>query len=285
MPGSHKRYNRGSGHEAHTGTTERRLNTIFAIVNQKGGVGKTTTSINLSAAFAQKGLRTLLVDCDPQGNATSGLGVDKDTLEACLYDCLVSGIAAADVRKPCSMPGLWILPSTMKLADAEVEIVEREGRETLLRRVLEPLREEYDLIVIDCPPSMGLLTINILAAADSAIIPMQCEYYSLEGVTSLLKIIELVRGQINPTLKLGGVLATMYDSRMNLTEQVMGELRAYFGDSLFKTFIPRNVRLSEAPSHGRSVLEYDPRCRGAAAYVQLAEEIIARGTKGPGARA
>ncbi|MDQ2731625.1 MAG: ParA family protein [Armatimonadota bacterium] len=260
------------------------MNVVYAIVNQKGGVGKTTTAVNLSAALVRQGLRVLLVDSDPQGNATSGVGIDKNVLQQCLYDCIVRGVAAADVRLSCSVNGLHLLPATIKLADAEVEMVRLEGRETRLRNTLLPIRDEYDIILVDCPPSVGLLTVNTLVAADGAIVPMQCEFYSLEGVSNLLNTIELVRRQLNPPLRIEGVLATMYDPRMNLTEQVVSELRTYFGDRLFKTVIPRNVRLSEAPSHGLSVLDYDPRCRGAEAYLQLAQEIIERGKKGPGAR-
>ena len=248
------------------------------MVNQKGGVGKTTTAVNLSSALARRGLRVLLVDSDPQGNATSGLGIDKDSLDHCLYDCLVHQMPADSVRIATRTPNLDILPASIKLADAEIEIVSMRPRETRLRILLQPLRDQYDAILIDAPPSMGLLTINTLVASDAALIPMQCEYYALEGVSSLLKIIELVRLQLNPGLRIAGVLPTMYDPRMNLTEQVMGELRSYFGDYLFTTVIPRNVRLSEAPSHGLPILDYDPRCKGAEAYLQLAEEILERGT-------
>ena len=255
------------------------LGQVFAIVNQKGGVGKTTTAVNLSACLAQRGIRVLLVDSDPQGNATSGLGIDKDKLDLCLYDCIVGGVPATEVRVLDRLPGLDVLPATLKLADAEVEIVALRSRESRLRQVLNAIRDDYDYVIIDCPPSMGLLTINCLVAADAAVIPMQCEYYALEVVSSLLKVIELVRLQSNPQLRISGVLPTMYDPRMNLTDQVVTELRGFFGDRMFDTVVPRNVRLSEAPSHGQSVLEYDPRCRGAEAYQQLADEILRREEK------
>jgi len=253
------------------------LSVVYAIVNQKGGVGKTTTAVNLSAALAQRGHRTLLVDADPQGNSTSGLGVNKESLSLCLYDCLVQGVPAPEVLICGRMPRLDLLPSTIKLADAEIEMVALRARETRLRQSIQPIRHEYDFVFIDSPPSVGLLTINTLVASDAVIIPMQCEFYALEGVSILLNTIELVRMQLNPKLKIAGVLPTMYDPRMNLTEQVMQELQSYFGIRMYRTVIPRNVRLSEAPSHGKSVLEYDPRCRGAEAYQELAQEVLDRG--------
>jgi chromosome partitioning protein len=249
---------------------------IITLLNQKGGVGKTTTAVNLSAALAQGGLRVLLVDSDPQGNATSGVGIEKGALERCLYDCMVAGLPADAVRLRTTTPRLDALPATIKLADAEIEMVALLSRETRLRQTLQPLRDNYDVILIDCPPSMGLLTINTLVAADAAIIPMQCEYFALEGISSLVKVVDLVRQQLNPPLKVSGVLLTMYDPRMRLTEQVMEEVKSFFGEKLFKTVIPRNVRLSEAPSHGVPVIEYDPRCRGAEAYLQFAAEFVHR---------
>jgi len=258
------------------------LSVVYAIVNQKGGVGKTTTAVNLAAALAQKGRRVLLVDSDPQGNTTSGVGVDKNLLQRCLYDCLVRGAPAGEIRLECSILGVDILPATIKLADAEIEMVALMSRETRLRQVIASIRDDYDFTLIDCPPSMGLLTINTLVASDAAIIPMQCEFYALEGISSLLKVFGMVQQQLNPTLKIAGVLLTMFDPRMKLTEQVVCEVKQYFGDRLFQTVIPRNVRLSEAPSHGLSALDYDPRCRGAEAYTQLADEVAKRAA---GARA
>ncbi|MCA1596962.1 MAG: ParA family protein [Chloroflexi bacterium] len=258
---------------------------VYAVVNQKGGVGKTTTAVNLSAALRQRGESVLLVDLDPQGNATSGLGVDNNSLPLCLYDCLVHSTDAADVRIEVGSNGLHLLPSNIKLADAEIEMVALMSRETRLRQMLGAIRHDYSYVLIDCPPSMGLLTINGLVAADAAIIPMQCEYYALEGISRLLlKVIQPVQVQLNPGLEIGGVLFTMVDPRMRLTEQVMQEVKNHFGEKVYRTVIPRNVRLSEAPSHGKSVLEYDPRCRGAEAYVNLAEEVIERGTQSPGPR-
>ena len=247
---------------------------VIAVTNQKGGVGKTTTAVNLSACLAALGKRVLLVDIDPQRNAASGLGA-RDGEGPTLYDLL--GDAAMDphatVRKS-EVEGLDVLPGSIELSGAEIELVEVDRREFLVRDVLDRLRGEYDYILIDCPPSLSLLTLNALTAADSMLVPIQCEYYALEGVGQLMNTLMLVRKRLNPSLKIEGVVLTMYDARTNLSEQVAEEVRRYFRNQLFKTVIPRNVRLSEAPSHGRPIHLYDPRCAGAQAYMSLAEELI-----------
>ena len=250
---------------------------ILAIINQKGGVGKSTTAVNLSAALGSMGKEVLLVDLDPQGNATSGYGVDKRALDGCVYDVLLGEAPAEDVILSCVAEGVDILPSTINLAGAEVELVNEMARENRLKSALGGLRGRYDYILIDCPPSLGLLTINALVAADKLLVPIQCEFYALEGVTKLLDSMKRVKNMLNPSLDIFGIVLTMYDSRTNLANQVVNEVRSFFGDAVFETLIPRTVKLSEAPSYGQSILEYAPDNKGALAYNDLAKEVIARG--------
>ncbi len=253
---------------------------VIAISNQKGGVGKTTTAVNLGASLAVAGRGVLLVDIDPQGNATSGLGINRTNLTRCIYDLLLGDATADDVLMITQVPGLDLIPATINLAGAEIELVNMENREKLLRLALQALRQSYDYILIDCPPSLGLLTLNALTAADTVLIPLQCEYYALEGLGQLLQTIKLVKERLNPSLELEGVLLTMFDARTNLAIQVVDEVKNYFGDKVFSAVIPRNVRLSEAPSHGKPVLFYDARSRGSLLYQEVAGEVIERTTRG-----
>jgi len=246
-----------------------------AITNQKGGVGKTTTAVNLSAGLARLGRRVLLVDLDPQANATTGVGIDHRSIERSLYDCLIEEIDPSLVKVKTAYDGLDLLPSTIDLAGAELELVAAIARETKLKRVLDRV-EAYDVILIDCPPSLGLLTVNGLTAAQKVLIPIQCEYYALEGLSQLLRNIELVRAGLNPTLDIGGIVLTMYDARTKLSEEVTREVREHFGDKVFSTIVPRSVRLSEAPSYGQPAIAYDPYARGSKAYIWLAEEFERR---------
>jgi chromosome partitioning protein len=247
---------------------------IIAIANQKGGVAKTTTAVNLSACLALEGKKVLLVDIDPQGNATSGVGVDRNKLTVSIYDLLLGEAQPEQAVISLPFENFDLIPAIINLAGAEIEMVELKKREYLLRNVLQQLRDQYNYIFIDCPPSLGLLTINALTAADSILIPIQCEYYALEGVGQLLQTVQLVQQHLNPRLELAGVLLTMFDARTNLAIQVVDEVKDYFGNKVFKTIIPRNVRLSEAPSHGKPVVIYDPRSRGAQVYQELARELI-----------
>ena len=248
---------------------------IIAITNQKGGVGKTTTSVNLSACVADAGKRTLIVDIDPQGNASSGLGkLDNDELS--VYDVLINGEKASAAIRPTGFANLDILSSSIELAGAEIELVGMDNRETLLKQALNEVRDQYDYIFIDCPPSLGLITLNALTASDSVLIPIQCEYYALEGVGQLMNTLQLVRKRLNPALAVEGVVLTMLDGRTNLGIQVVQEVKRYFKGGVFGTVIPRNVRLSEAPSHALPIHLYDPRSAGAQAYKELSRELIER---------
>lgn len=247
---------------------------IIAIANQKGGVGKTTTAVNLSSWLAILGNKVLLVDIDPQGNATSGLGIDKENLPKCMYDLLLGSAGMHDVKLSGVLENLDVIPSSIELAGAEIEMVGLEKREQLLRDVLQAEKKSYEYIIIDCPPSLGLLTINALVAADSVMVPIQCEYYALEGLGQLMNTIKLIKKNINPSLEIEGVVLTMFDGRTNLSIQVVDEVKKYFRDKVYKSIIPRNVRLSEAPSHGKPVMLYDRRSRGAELYHELAREVM-----------
>ena len=250
---------------------------IISIANQKGGVGKTTTAVNLAASLAATEKTCLLVDCDPQGNATTGLGFDKESMDDGLYEFIFGSAPEGKVIVKTDLPGLFLIGATADLIGAEVEIVSADEREYRLRRNLIPLRTKYDYIFLDCPPSLGFLTVNALTASDSVLIPLQCEYYALEGLTQLLKTVWAVRRSLNPSLNVAGILLTMYDSRNNLSLQVEDEVREHFKKNVFKTIIPRNVRLSEAPSHGKPALLYDITSKGAQSYLALAKELVERG--------
>ncbi len=250
---------------------------VMAIINQKGGVGKSTTAINLSAALGEMGKQVLLVDLDPQGNSSSGLGIEKSEVNNCIYDVLLNEVPIEDVIVPDVCEGLDVAPATINLAGAEVELVSEMARENRLKDAVGSMRGKYDYIFIDCPPSLGLLTVNALVAADKLLIPIQCEFYALEGVTKLLDSMKRVKTRLNPTLDIFGVLLTMYDGRTTLSRQVVDEVRRYFGKTVFETLIPRTVKLSEAPSFGQPITQYDPTGKGSQSYIDLAKEVINRG--------
>jgi chromosome partitioning protein len=252
---------------------------ILALTNQKGGVGKTTTTINLATALAACGRRVLIIDLDPQGNATTGLGIGREGRKVTSYDILVSDASVTSATIPTIVPGMLLVPSSLDLSGAELELVTEWRREYRLRDALEAVRHEYEYILIDCPPSLNLLTLNALVASDAVIVPLQCEFYALEGLTHLLQTIEKVKRALNPGLSIQGVVLTMYDKRNNLCELVAADVRGHFGAAVYETVIPRNVKVSEAPSHGKPVLLYDLRCAGAQAYVHLAREVLQRERK------
>lgn len=252
------------------------MSKIIAIANQKGGVGKTTTSVNLAACVAAAGRRVLLIDADPQGNATSGLGLDKNAIEHSVYDVFINEYGIDEVVQRTMLDTLWLVPSNIQLAGAEVELVTMMAREQVLKNALRPARDAYDYIFIDCPPSLGLLTLNALNAADTLLVPIQCEFYALEGLSQLMSTVRLVRKNLNPALDVEGVVLTMFDSRTNLSVQVVEEVRKFFRNKVYQTIIPRSVRLSEAPSFGLPIIRYAPRSSGAAAYEALARELMAR---------
>lgn len=250
---------------------------VIAIANQKGGVGKTTTAVNLAASLALDGRKVLLVDADPQANATSGVGIERSAHRKSLYDALIRSDSVRELVLPTKVNSLWVLPSNKNLAGAEVELVEMHGRNFALKKLLEPVREYFHYIIIDCPPSLGILTVNGLTAADSLLVPIQCEYYALEGVTELFDTLARLRRELNPKLAIEGLLLTMFDERTNLSAAVAKDLRDFYGSQVLKTVIPRNVRLAEAPSFGQPIIMYDPRSRGADSYLQLAKEILNHG--------
>jgi len=252
------------------------LTKVIAVANQKGGVAKTTTAINLSACLAELGKRVLLVDLDPQGNATSGLGVAKSKLTHCIYDVLINDVPIVNVIQKTDNKNLNVVPARIELAGGEIELVSQSSREGKLKKALESIKTDYDFIFIDCPPSLGILTLNALTAATDVLIPIQCEYYALEGLTLLMNTLETVRKHLNPELNIIGALMTMFDARTNLAIQVVDEVKKYFPQKVFKTIISRNVRLSEAPSHGKPINTYDSRSRGAEVYRELAKEVLER---------
>ena len=247
---------------------------IIAIANQKGGVGKTTTAVNLSACLAYKGKKVLIIDIDPQGNTTSGLGIDKKKIDRSIYDVLINDEDIEATLLDTPIENLKLCPSNIQLAGAEIELVSVISRETRIRSVVSEIRDKYDFIIIDCPPSLGLLTINALTAADTILVPIQCEYYALEGLSQLMNTVKLVQKHLNPSLDVEGVVLTMFDARTNLSIQVVEEVKKYFRNKVYRTIIPRNVRLSEAPSYGLPIILYDPKSKGAECYLELAEEVI-----------
>lgn len=251
---------------------------IIALANQKGGVGKTTTAINLAASLASLNQKVLLVDADPQANASSGLGIDVRTVKNSIYECLVEEISPSEAILETEISNLWIIPSHIDLVGAEIEMLEIDEREKIMRRQLQPLKDQYDYILIDCLPSLGLITVNALTASDSVIIPVQCEYFALEGISKLLNTIKIIKTRLNPELSIEGLLLTMYDNRLRLANQVYHEVHKHFGNLVFNTVIQRNVKLSEAPSHGKPVILYDKESKGTQNYIDLAKELIEKVT-------
>ncbi|MDR2840787.1 MAG: AAA family ATPase [Paludibacter sp.] len=249
---------------------------IISLANQKGGVGKTTTAINLAASLANMGKKVLLVDADPQANASSGMGIDVSTLQYTIYECLIDGIEPSLAIKNSEIENLQILPSHIDLVGAEIEMLDVDEREKIMQKILVPLKPQYDFILIDCSPSLGLITVNSLTASDSVIIPVQCEYFALEGISKLLNTIKIIKGKLNPTLEIEGFLLTMYDSRLRLANEVFNEVKKHFDKMVFNTVINRNVRLSEAPSYGKPVILYDPESKGSSNYIELAEELVTK---------
>lgn len=250
------------------------MSKIIAIANQKGGVGKTTTAVNLSSCLAYKGKKVLIIDIDPQGNTTSGFGVDKNSIHKSTYDVLINNENIEEAMVDTMMENLKLCPSNVNLAGAEVELVSVISRETRMKTVLSDIRDKYDFIIIDCPPSLGLLTVNALTAADTILVPIQCEYYALEGLSQLMNTVKLVQKHLNPNLDVEGVVLTMFDARTNLSIQVVEDVKKYFKNKVYRTVIPRNVRLSEAPSYGLPIILYDPKSKGSECYLELAEEVI-----------
>lgn len=250
------------------------MNNIYAVVNQKGGVGKTTTAINLSAGLGILGKKILLVDMDPQGNATTGLGIDKSKLEGCMYDVLVDNVPIKEIVVKTEEKNLYLAPATLNLAGADIELMSKMSREKKLSFAIDAIKEDYDFVIIDCPPSLGLLTVNVLTCAKYTILPIQCEYYALEGITQLLQTISLVTQNINPNLKIAKILLTMFDYRTNLSETIVSEVKNFFKDKCATVIVPRNVKLSEAPSHGKSIFTYDPKSKGAENYGAFAVEVL-----------
>ena len=255
---------------------------VLAVVNQKGGVGKTTTAVSLAACLAEAGRRCLLVDTDPQGNATSGVGVVKSQVGECIYDVLINDVPVERVIVSTETPNLDLVPAKLDLAGADIELMSMMSRENKLKQSLQRVEHNYEYVIIDCPPSLGLLTVNVLTAARYVILPIQCEYYALEGISQLLRTIDLVRQHLNPDLEIAMVLLTMFDYRTNLSQQVVDEVRRFFGERVSSVVVPRNVRLSEAPSHGKPITSYDPKSKGAEAYRKFSAEVMAFGAKRPG---
>jgi len=261
------------------------LGKVIAIANQKGGVGKTTTAINLGAALAKQDMWTLVIDCDPQANTTGGLGFPRDPARRSIYHALMHDVPLKDLILTCAVEGLHLIPSEKNLVGASVELVDQPEREQVLRKKMGGLRDQFNFILLDCPPALDLLTLNALVAADTVIVPVQCEYFALEGVSELIDTLIRIRRSHNPRLAVEGILLTMFDERTNLSHQVGADLRDFFGDQVFSTVIPRNVRLAEAPSFGQPIFVYDPDCKGATSYLELAKEVIHHDQKGVGARA